>query len=125
MVGSPLPEEPMAKMRSMKAVGCIQYGKDTYQPGETFSCDIGEAKRLEELEVAVPASPATAPPPEDKEKAKRESEAQVHADLLAKIANAANEDELAALMPEEEPADPAIAEEIRIAAEKRLAELQA
>lgn len=128
----------MAKNIKITAVGCIKYDGETYQPGETFTCETKEAERLKGLGVATDAAVKVTPLPasssgataEELELQKQaetqkqaELAAQAHAELLAKLAIAANREELEALLPEEAPTDEVQLAEISAAFDARLKEL--
>lgn len=87
--------------------GCIRYKGENILPGTPFQCDGDEAKRLIGMGVAEPAVkpvPAQTHPTKTAEQIALETAAAEQATLLEKISAAATAEELAALMPENEPA---------------------
>lgn len=123
------------KLVTLRALARIDYNGGTFIPGtekDTFECDPAEAARLKGLCVAE-AFTAESPTPARESKptaAELEAQAQVelaaqaNADLLAKIAAAATHEDLEALIPEEEPADPDFALALREALTARMTELE-
>jgi len=102
------------KTIEITAITAIGYNGGDYNPGVTFACDHKEAQRLIDMGVAAlavaPIAPAATP------------SAPVQTDnsaLLELIAAAETPEELAALMPEEQPADEVVA-----AFDARMQELQ-
>jgi hypothetical protein len=101
----------MAKTTQITVLtGCIHYGPEQYTAGHTFECDVKEAKRL----IAAGIAENTAAPAEPQPIA-----ALPVSDLLAAISAVATQEELLALLPENEP--PA---EIAAAFATRMAELE-
>lgn len=89
----------MAKEIPITPVGCcIPFKGKDHLPGDVLSIDSKEAKRLIDQGLAAPADkkPAAAAAPAN-------NPATVKDELLAKIAAAATVEELAVLMPTEEP----------------------
>lgn len=108
----------MAKAIIINPVGgCIRHQGVNYIPGEPFACEGTEAQRLIDMGVAEAVTAEKVV--RQKQPTAAELAAAKKAELLASIAVAASVEELAALMPEDEPAA-----EIQEAFAARLAELE-
>ena len=92
----------MAKVLLLSVIlGCIDYKGQTHVVGgAAFECDAKEAKRLIDLGVAEVAEPEEKPVSGD---------SSVTNELLSAIESATTVEELAALMPAEEPSAEIIA----------------
>ena len=122
----------MAKLITIVPVnGCIRYKGTDYLPDTPFACETDEATRLINMEVAVAVKAEKAPTPAQLAKAAadkaaadilaaEEEAAAQKAAILEAIAAAVSVEELAALVPDEEPGA-----EIQEAFATRMAELEA